>query len=428
MRQVMLSQAEDPPGGSRAGESLARSLKPEEVASVRAHLATLLESDAFRGSERSKQFLTFVVERTLEGRQSEIKERTIGTDLFGRPADYDMVGDSIVRVKANEVRRRLGRFYSEFGGAPVRIELAPGSYVPLIHWPNPEDAASRAAAPLAMVEALSGGRPRQLLVAAAAVAALGLVLAAVFMVRWKTPSAMDRFWEPVVASSEAPILRLPDYQSYIFTRQGQEVLDNARPDATSLPIGPGEYRKVLGFHVSAPTFHAAVDVALFLERKGRTPQLRIGADLTSAELRRHPVIAVSSRPSEWAMEEASGMRFRFRPVEGRTTSPYMIEDRSHPEAGWRVDHVYPFESQASDYALISRTFDSSTRNVSVSVSGLTSFGSQAAAAFLTNPDGWKQVVAEAPSDWTRRNLQIVLRSALVGRTPGTARIVAVHCW
>ena len=424
----MLSQAEDPPGGSRAGESLARSLKPEEVASVRAHLATLLESDAFRGSERSKQFLSFVVERTLEGRQSEIKERTIGTDLFGRPADYDMVGDSIVRVKANEVRRRLGRFYSEFGGAPVRIELAPGSYVPLIHWPNPEDAASRAAAPLAMVEALSGGRPRQLLVAAAAVAALGLVLAAVFMVRWKTPSAMDRFWEPVVASSEAPILRLPDYQSYIFTRQGQEVLDNARPDATSLPIGPGEYRKVLGFHVSAPTFLAAVDVALFLERTGRTPQLRIGADLTSAELRRHPVIAVSSRPSEWAMEEASGMRFRFRPVEGRTTSPYMIEDRSHPEAGWRVDHVYPFESQASDYALISRTFDSSTRNVSVSVSGLTSFGSQAAAAFLTNPDGWKQVVAEAPSDWTRRNLQIVLRSALVGRTPGTARIVAVHCW
>jgi hypothetical protein len=424
----MVSQTEDPPGGSKAGESLARSLKPEEVASVRAHLATLLESDAFRGSERSKQFLSFVIERTLEGRQSEIKERTIGTDLFGRPADYDMVGDSIVRVKANEVRRRLGRFYSELGDAPVRIELAPGSYVPLIHWPNPEDAASRAAAPLAVVEALSGGRPRQLLVAAAAVAALGLVLAAVFLVRWKTPSAMDRFWEPVVASSEAPILRLPDYQSYLFTRQGQEVLDNARPDATSLPIGPGEYRKVLGFHVSAPTFHAAVDLALFLERKGRTPQLRIGADLTSAELRRHPVIAVSSRPSEWAMEEASGMRFRFRPVEGRTTSPYMIEDRSHPEAGWRVDNVYPFESQTSDYALISRTFDSSTRNVSVSVSGLTSFGSQAAAAFLTNPDGWKQVVAEAPSDWTRRNLQIVLRSALVGRTPGTARIVAVHCW
>ena len=128
------------------------------------------------------------------------------------------------------------------------------------------------------------------------------------------------------------------------------------------------------------------------------------------------------------MEEASGMRFRFRPIEGRTTSPYMIEDRSHPEAGWRVDTVYPFESQTFDYALISRTFDSLTRNVSVSVSGLTSFGSQAAAAFLTNPDGWERIVSEAPSDWTRRNLQIVLRSALVGRTPSTARVVAVYCW
>ena len=406
-----------------------RSLKPEEAASVRAHLATLLESDAFRGSERSKQFLTFVVERTLEGRQSEIKERTIGTDLFGRPADYDMVGDSIVRVKANEVRRRLGRFYSEFGDAPIRIELAAGSYVPLIRRPNSEDAASGAAPPPAVAEALpTGGRAKRLLVAAAAIAAVGVVLAAVFAIRWKTPGAMDSFWEPVVASSEAPIVRLPDYQSYIFSRQGQEALDNARPDATSLPIGPGEYRKVLGFHVSTPTFHAAMDVALFLERKGRTPQLRIGADLAPAELRRHPVIAVSSRPSEWAMAEASGMRFRFRPIQGPTTSPYMIEDRSHPEAGWRVDNIYPFESQTSDYALVSRTFDSSTRNVSVSVSGLTSFGSQAAAAFLTNPDGWERIVTEAPSDWTRRNLQIVLRSALVGRTPSTARVVAVYCW
>src|SRR5215831_15336658 len=77
---------------------------PEEASAVREHLVRVLASDAFRGSERSKQFLQFVVERALEGRHAEIKERTIGVEVFGRPSDYEPVGDSIVRVKANEVR------------------------------------------------------------------------------------------------------------------------------------------------------------------------------------------------------------------------------------------------------------------------------------------------------------------------------------
>ena len=126
---------------------------------------------------------------------------------------------------------------------------------------------------------------------------------------------MDRFWAPVVDSAETPILRLPEYQAHVFSRQGQEVLDTARFDATSLPIGPSQYRKVYGFHVSVPTFHAAMDVVLFLERKGRAPLLRVGSDLSPYELHRHPVIALSSRPSEWAMTEASRMRFRFSLVE-----------------------------------------------------------------------------------------------------------------
>ena len=233
--------------------------------------------------------------------------------------------------------------------------------------------------------------------------------------------------DPDFAETLRELLEARQYR-ILVAHNGQQALDTAAPDAKSLPIGPADYRKVLGFHVSAPTFHAALDVASFLQRRGRAPLFRLGADLPPAELRTHPVIAISSRPSEWAMAEASKMRFRFRPVEGPAAASYMIEDQNRPEAGWRVDGVFPFETQTSDYALITRVFDSSTRNVSVSVSGLTSFGSQAAAAVLTNPDGWKRVLAETPPDWTRRNIQIVLHTALVGRTPSTARVVAVHCW
>jgi len=75
---------------------------------VRQCLERILQSSYFRASSRSKQFLRFVVEKKLDGHEDEIKERTIGIELFGRIADFETSGDSIVRVNATDVRRRLG--------------------------------------------------------------------------------------------------------------------------------------------------------------------------------------------------------------------------------------------------------------------------------------------------------------------------------
>ena len=98
---------------------------------VRQCLEKILQSPYFRASSRSKQFLRFVVEKKLEGREEEIKERTIGIELFGRIADFETSGDSIVRVNATDVRRRLGQYYQVSGDPdPVQILLPPGTYVP----------------------------------------------------------------------------------------------------------------------------------------------------------------------------------------------------------------------------------------------------------------------------------------------------------
>src|SRR5579871_1078062 len=98
---------------------------------VRAELARVLASHEFRSSRRSQDFLRYVVENTLAGRSDTLKERTIGIDVFGRPASYDPSDDATVRVKAGEVRKRLDRYYTLEGrAAAVRIELPPGAYVP----------------------------------------------------------------------------------------------------------------------------------------------------------------------------------------------------------------------------------------------------------------------------------------------------------
>src|SRR5215831_8122086 len=101
---------------------------------VREELDRVLASHEFRTSKRSQEFLRYVVDHTLAGQGDLLKERTIGMEVFGRPDSYDPSDDATVRVKAGEVRKRLGLYYSSQGAQdPIRIELPSGTYVPEFH-------------------------------------------------------------------------------------------------------------------------------------------------------------------------------------------------------------------------------------------------------------------------------------------------------
>jgi hypothetical protein len=66
----------------------------------------------------------------VHGPNGSLKERAIGIDLFNLAEDFDPSQHTIVRVTANEVRKRLAQHYLAEIGTPhaVRIKLPPGSY------------------------------------------------------------------------------------------------------------------------------------------------------------------------------------------------------------------------------------------------------------------------------------------------------------
>src|SRR5580704_12286576 len=99
---------------------------------LRDHLREVIASPAFKGSRRSQQFLQHIVEKTINGQAHEVKERSLGVDLFARSPSYDTGEDAIVRVTASDVRKRLHQFYSE-SHFDIRIDLPSGSYVPEFH-------------------------------------------------------------------------------------------------------------------------------------------------------------------------------------------------------------------------------------------------------------------------------------------------------
>jgi tetratricopeptide (TPR) repeat protein len=98
---------------------------------IRAGLARVLASDAFRAAPQLSSFLGFIVERAVEGRSSELKGYTIAVEAFGRSADFDPQTDPIVRVEAGRLRRALAQYYAGEGAEdPLRITMPVGAYVP----------------------------------------------------------------------------------------------------------------------------------------------------------------------------------------------------------------------------------------------------------------------------------------------------------
>jgi hypothetical protein len=100
---------------------------------IQAALLRITGSPAFRSSKRAQEFLTYVVDHALSGEFDHLKERSIGSAVFSREADYDTGTDAIVRVTASDVRKRLNHYYQQADAAEsVFIDLPAGSYLPEI--------------------------------------------------------------------------------------------------------------------------------------------------------------------------------------------------------------------------------------------------------------------------------------------------------
>jgi len=115
---------------------------PEDVIEgLQLHLREIHDGAAFKGSPRSGQFLRHIVSEAIAGHFDSLKERVIGVEVFGRSPSYDTGGDSIVRVTASDVRKRLLQHYGREGAhSAYRINLPLGSYVPKITYERPDRA------------------------------------------------------------------------------------------------------------------------------------------------------------------------------------------------------------------------------------------------------------------------------------------------
>jgi serine/threonine-protein kinase len=115
---------------------------------VLGHLEEILGSRAFASTDRLRRFLRLIVERTVAEQVNNIKEYSIGVEVFGRAAEYDPRTDPTVRVHAGKLRDRLREFYATEGvRSCLRIDVPKGTYVPVFTRVREPDATDIASAP-----------------------------------------------------------------------------------------------------------------------------------------------------------------------------------------------------------------------------------------------------------------------------------------
>lgn len=97
----------------------------------RAEVAAVLASEIFRRAPKLSRLLSYLSEKYFEGCAGDIKEYTIAVDVMGRDTQFDPQLDSIVRVDAHNLRKRLRQYYATEGkDHELVIYIPAGQYTP----------------------------------------------------------------------------------------------------------------------------------------------------------------------------------------------------------------------------------------------------------------------------------------------------------
>lgn len=203
-------------------------LRSVSAPEVEAELRKILSSQRFLKAEGLRNFLRFVVERTLAGRSDELKESVIAMEAFNRRASFDPRLDAFVRVQAGRLRTALSEYFETEGADdPVGIEMPKGGYVAVF--------TARGAAEAAP----AGGRKAVLPLVAGTVAVLLVVAASVVWLvpgmRSKAPAAKDGLL------TEKDIIVVADFEN----TTGDPVFDGTIKQALLMDLEQSPFLNIL---------------------------------------------------------------------------------------------------------------------------------------------------------------------------------------
>jgi len=397
---------------------------------VRTQLERMLANPLFKNSKRYPNLLRYIVEQTLEGEQEELRERTLGVEVFGREPNYDTNADPIVRATAGEIRKRIAQYYHEHGHeGEIRIDLSPGSYVPVFDVPAP--VATPAAVPPASLVPLPVPRNRYMPYVIGTAAVLFVAIALAWLRPWVPRSALDRFWGPVLDSDSTVLLCVGQRHFLGSSPETAQQSISDLPQAADRSSGSPPIITLFKLYyqgsqnVAFPDVMTLARLTGLLVAKGKSYHLRGESSTSFADLRDGPVVLVGALNNDWTMRLTGAMRFSFE----RENDIFWIKDQRNPSTRNRgVNYATPYLQLTEDYAIITRVLEPMTERMVVVAGGLTGYGTMAAGEFLTNPAYLEGIAKLLPKNWERKNIQLVIATKVIDGNSGPPKVVDQYTW
>lgn len=449
----------------------------EDREAILTQLELLLVHPLFSQSKRYPALLRFVVEQSLAGNSDQVKERSIGIEVFGRPPGYDANADPVVRVTAGEIRKRLAQYYYDPAHAEeIRVELPTGSYVPIFQR-FVEPATPPAALPPPAIAAIADPvpiapdsfPPRNATEASIANPAtpapafraavhshtvhhtahpvLTVLLVAVTLLlglaggywyrqyqqsRIPAPvpadQSVDDFWQPMTAGPATVTFCL-----------GEPARDSSGDTDPAQTIKHPKLTEPLYFRLRQSGLFALADVVTLtrmtdvLERQTKPFRVSAASEASFAQLREGPAVLIGAFDNLWTMRLTRDLRFGFDSIDGNA----FIVDRklNGKESGnngvktqWFTAWDLPYEKLARDYAIVARYHDSLTGQPVVIAAGISEEGTEAAGELISNPTDLEALLRNAPANWRHMNMEAVIETKVIDGHSGPPQVRAVEFW
>src|ERR1700751_690018 len=404
-----------------------------DPALVREQLRRLVAHPLFTNSKRYPVLLTYTVDQTLLGNPSELKERTIGIEAFGREPIYDVNLDPVVRTAAAEVRKRLSQYYynPDHAGELV-IELPVGSYVPIFGDPAaslmgfaaeplvaekveslPNDSVFQSLAVAMAEQAHSRPGARRWIPIAIALLVAALIGFSVGRVRLPSqtagvgePSNMSRFWQPITATSSRVTYCLA------------EPTDSVDLQNRTYPASEGGNLNSYDVITLARSLVPLVPTNV---------QFRVlsASETGFAQLREGPFVLIGAFDNPWTMRITQDLPIGF---EYDNNARRVVDRKSAPKKIWTLQWQVPGKSLARDYAIVARLHDTVTGEPVIILAGILGEGTEAASEVVSNPEYLDAMLQKAPKNWDQLNLEAVIEAKVIEGPPGPPTVIAVETW
>lgn len=431
-------------------------------------LDRVLHSRVFQESEILMTLLRYLVHKSIDDPNSQVKEYTIALEVFGRDGQFDPRTNSVVRVQAKNLRTKLQAYYETEGKSDrVLIEVPKGHYKVAFSYVEPKadlpfghDAKTETrlatVAPLPEVESQPHARKRDFTKALLIITIILSIIAtwlALSNISLRKQSLADSsgvetdyaiVWSPFLKANASTLLvlsnpplyrflnnsdakviseeavQVPPEQARVLARLLKDKLVMKQGRAPRLVLSTSNYTGIgeaIGLYHLTDLFRSA----------GRELSLKQSRTVSAEDLKNRNVILLGST---WVNDWAEKLPVKEDFIYSVNAS---IENKN-PLPGEELEYKPKYNEQTGeveeDYALITVKPGVTDEHRLMVLAGILSEGTEAAAEYVTRKeylsDLNRRLQQMSGEDGPPKYYQVLLKVKVDNGIPTTVSMLAIH--